>query len=1277
MESTIKFIPIDYDYFDFEGRNYAKIVGRDDRGKRVCLIDSCDVYFWAIVNQGVSEKKIDQIRGKIEKIVVDGKVRQSRVLKTEVLDKIFLGKKYRAIKIFITNAKDAHDIADEIGFKEIFKRREYDLGYITKYILERKLKPLRWYSVSGEVLNNSMEFGGIDSSIDVDVCLKVDSIKELESNPISSTRPTRKTDSDIQPSHPPLKKQSQSSSPSLKDGIRCKPKVLAFDIETSEFGIGEGEILMVSLVGEGFKKVITWKGTAGKSSKDDSGPILKYVEKVADEEELIERFVESVKEYGPDVLTGYFSDGFDLPYLRARAEKLRIKLGLGLDNSQPKFRRGAVMTAKLSGLVHVDLFRFIRVVYSQYMQSETLSLDDVSEELLGEKKDSWEFMPPDKIRGKKWDEFFKYNLKDSQLVYDLFEKIWPDIQEFTKIVEEPLFDVSRYSMSALVENYIMHNLENYDEIIEKKPVNDTIGARRAEEKYEGAFVFTPIPGLYENIVFFDFTSMYGSVIVSFNLSRSTYLGSHPKSSTLPPSLKKVRMRTDVDLGEEKAYFSKKSGFFSQMLGDIIVKRKEYKKEYAKDPSNLLKARSNAFKLLANAAYGYQGFFGARYYCREAAASTAALARKEIKKAIAGIEKKGYKIVYSDSVDGKTKLFVKKNDVVYEEEIEELFEKVDQKSALDKEYNFKNNLEVLTLDENGSSVFKPLVYVMRHKSNKKMYRVHFTNNWSIDVTEDHSLIGYQSSHFNQTNKAKRDPLQRITEIKPQEIGVKANSIVSLQKIPYEKINSRNYIEKIYEFMGFFIGDGSFHRNKAHQKNNKDYYLGLSLGNDKDEIFNRLIKPLIKSKYIGNFWWSNTRGGDIRLNGLKLVKLIAENCRDKDNKKIIPRWLFHENEENICAFLRGLFSADGTVLIRNNAPIIKFTSINDDYIEDVRNLLYRVGISHSTFRENTVNRYKTSKKVYSSGSFSKNVIIKNKEDFAKNVGFLLDRKNKRAKISTREHHKKLIKDFEFDLQQVTSVERINTPKYVYDVEVEDTHRFFANNVLVHNTDSIAFLQGGKSRKQVNDMLKDINSDLPGIMELDLEGFFKRGIWVTKRTGDFGAKKKYALLGENGIKIKGFETVRRDWCGLSRETQSKILKLLLEDGDEKRALDYLKKVIKKLKKREVDLDDLIIKTQLKRNVEDYKSINPHVAVAKKMKEQGMRVGIGTLIEYYIGESSEKRALVRDRAKMVGEKGQYDIGYYLKNQILPAVENIFEVFGVDVNELIAGEKQKGLGDF
>ena len=831
--TTIQFIPIDYDYFDFNSRTYAKITGRNEKGKKVTIIDSCDVYFWAILHNDIKDKDIEKIRKKIESIEVEKESRISRVLRTEIHEKNFLGEKRKAIKIFITNFKDAHAIADKIDFKEVDKRREYDLNFTTKYILERKLKPLVWYEIEGEILNNSEEFGGIDSCLNVDLCLSVEKIKASDKN------------------------------------NEFKPKILAYDIEADEFEIGKGEILMISLVGENFRKVLTWK------VKSSSHPFVEYYK---DEADMLEAFVKHIKDYNPDILTGYFSDEFDLPYLRARAEKNHMKLNLGIDNTQPIFSRGRTLTGKIKGIVHIDMLRFIKTNYSQYLTSETLSLNEVSNELLGEKKKEWEFKHSSKIKHNEWNDFLEYNLQDSILTYKLCEKAWPDLQEFTKIIQEPLFDISRDGMSSHVENYIIHNLERFNEIIEKRPMHDEIGERIEREKYEGAFVFQPIPGLYENICFFDFTSYWPSIIVTFNLSKSTFLGERkPKQ--------KEKDILEVDVSGKKFYFSKQQSFFPKMLGEIIEKRKQYKQEYNKNPNPITKARSNAFKLLANASYGYQGFFGARYYCPEASAAATAISRDFTKKTIEQINKKGYDVIYSD-----------------------------------------------------------------------------------------------------------------------------------------------------------------------------------------------------------------------------------------------------------------------------------------------------------------------------------------------------------------------------------------------------------------TDSIAFKLNKNTKKQTMDLLEQINKNLPGIMELDLEDFYKRGIWVTKRTGDFGAKKKYALIDEkNKLKIRGFETVRRDWCDLARETQNKILQYILQDGTKDRALDYAKDIIKKLKERKIPLKELLIRTQLKKPISEYKSESPHVTIAKKMQEQNMPIDIGMLIQYYISEpenhqktkTGKTKALVRERAKLPDEKGQYDTEYYLNNQILPAVENIFEVFGINTKEMLNGKKQMRLGDF
>ncbi|HEB47162.1 MAG TPA: hypothetical protein ENI22_01705, partial [Candidatus Pacearchaeota archaeon] len=235
-----------------------------------------------------------------------------------------------------------------------------------------------------------------------------------------------------------------------------------------------------------------------------------------------------------------------------------------------------------------------------------------------------------------------------------------------------------------------------------------------------------------------------------------------------------------------------------------------------------------------------------------------------------------------------------------------------------------------------------------------------------------------------------------------------------------------------------------------------------------------------------------------------------------------------------------------------------------------------------------------------------------------------------------------------------------------------------VIYGDTDSIAFLTGKKKKEDVKKLLKKLNSELPGVMELELEGFFKRGLWVTKRTGTFGAKKKYALLGEDEkLKVRGFETVRRDWCNLAREVQNKVIKQILEDGNEKKSLKYLKEIVKKIKQREVNKEDLTIRTMLKKPLSEYKAISPHVVAARKMQEKEIPISDGNLIEYYIAESDERKKLVREKVKLPEEKGQYNIKYYLERQVLPAVENIFQVFNIDIKEIIEGKKQTKLGDF
>ena len=115
-------------------------------------------------------------------------------------------------------------------------------------------------------------------------------------------------------------------------------------------------------------------------------------------------------------------------------------------------------------------------------------------------------------------------------------------------------------------------------------------------------------------------------------------------------------------------------------------------------------------------------------------------------------------------------------------------------------------------------------------------------------------------------------------------------------------------------------------------------------------------------------------------------------------------------------------------------------------------------------------------------------------------------------------------------------------------------------------------------------------------------------------------------------------------------------------------------KIKKREVKREDLIIRTQLKKPISEYLATGPHVIAAKKMEEKGIAVSPGDLIEFYVAEMKGKKKLVREKVKLPDEEGDYEIEYYLNNQILPATENIFEVFKINLREVIDGNKQTKL---
>ncbi len=230
-----------------------------------------------------------------------------------------------------------------------------------------------------------------------------------------------------------------------------------------------------------------------------------------------------------------------------------------------------------------------------------------------------------------------------------------------------------------------------------------------------------------------------------------------------------------------------------------------------------------------------------------------------------------------------------------------------------------------------------------------------------------------------------------------------------------------------------------------------------------------------------------------------------------------------------------------------------------------------------------------------------------------------------------------------------------------------------VLYADTDSLFLLYS--SEQEVLDFMKEINQELPEKMELELEGFYVRGVFVSKKSEEKGAKKKYALLGKDGrIKIRGFELVRRDWSEIAKETQRKVLEIILKEGSKEKAAKIVRKVIKDLKEGKVPLEKLAIKTQLKKAPDKYEVKSPELNAAILLKNEGQNIGKGTIISYVI---SKKGTSISEKSVPLSLAKNYDAEYYIKNQILPSVMKIMKELGYDEYSLIKGGKQQSLEEF
>ena len=394
------------------------------------------------------------------------------------------------------------------------------------------------------------------------------------------------------------------------NGKLYNPRMASFDIEIYKpsFNAKDNKIICVGLYNEDKKIILTWK-----KSKCKEVIVLK------DEREMLKKFFELIKEF--DILVSYNGDNFDLPFLKIRAEELKLEHPVILSRTR----------GNLKELLHIDLYKIITKHLAAEVKTVTNKLDEVAKFFLGEGKGDLKIKESKEIwdsdETPKIDKILNYNLQDCKITYLIGEKVLPLEYRFSNLIGISLFDVTRSGFSQLVENYLMREAVRKKILIKNNPTDKELEQRR-RETYIGAYVHKPIPGLYENIHVLDFKSLYPSILVSHNISPDTL----DKNGKL-----EIRIN-----GKTNIFTKERKGFLVGVIEDLVKRRTEIKENLGKGVDEY------ALKTLANATYGYLGFFAARWYSKECAESITALGRRYITDTIKKAEEKGFEVIYGDT-----------------------------------------------------------------------------------------------------------------------------------------------------------------------------------------------------------------------------------------------------------------------------------------------------------------------------------------------------------------------------------------------------------------------------------------------------------------------------------------------------------------------------------------------------------------------------------------------------------------------------------------------------
>lgn len=368
------------------------------------------------------------------------------------------------------------------------------------------------------------------------------------------------------------------------------------------------------------------------------------------EEKLLEAFLNKWEEIQPDIVSGWNTNNFDLPYLYHR---LRAVLGKSAGYRlspiktayQNKFNKRMTI-AGIACLDYIELYKkFLGVMKPSYSLANVAKDEELKHQKLTYRGNLNDLYKNDIHR------FVEYNLVDVRVVVEL-DKKYDFIHLAQAVCHKGHVPYEWFQMSSRwIDGAILLYLRRQGLIAPNKPIGGREEYEKMEEEGEdgftGAFVKEPIAGLYDWIYSADITSLYPSVIMSLNVSPETKVGKiidwdfkkydrgEMHSITVGDhaySLGDFRKMIDGNKFSISSngvlYRQDKAGVVPIILDTWFSERVEYRKlqkkfsdEGDKEQTDFYKRRQLRQKIFLNSVYGVLGLPVFRFYDRDNAEAT--------------------------------------------------------------------------------------------------------------------------------------------------------------------------------------------------------------------------------------------------------------------------------------------------------------------------------------------------------------------------------------------------------------------------------------------------------------------------------------------------------------------------------------------------------------------------------------------------------------------------------------------------------------------------------